>query len=183
MLIGQTLKKLREQRKMSLSILSKESGVQVATLSRIENLKMTGTLDSHMKIAKALGINLSELYTDIIREDSKIDLQTTQSAPDIFIHSDKASYEVLTNKALSKKMMPILLKIEPGGHTNLEQNPAGTEKFLFVLEGKLEIKIEQETYSLLKNNTLYFDASLKHQFLNTGKSVARVLCVTTPVSL
>ena len=80
-------------------------------------------------------------------------------------------------------MMPILLKIEAGGKTNREKNQGGTEKFVFVLEGKIEVNIGKEHYPLSKSNTLYFDASAEHCFINKGKSTAKVLCTTTPVAL
>ena len=183
MLIGKKLKQLRKERKVSLRELSDRSGVQTATLSRMENLKMTGTLESHNQIARALGVSLVELYSDIHTDEKKVDKKTPQSPGDVFIHSDKSSYEILTSKVLSKKMMPILLKIEPQGNTNVEQNQFGTEKFIFVLDGKIDVKIDSQGYSLLKHNTLYFDASLKHQFINIGKVTAHVVCVTTPVAL
>ena len=183
MLIGKKIKELREARKMSLTELSQQSGVQLATLSRMENLKMTGTLESHMKIAQALGAALPQLYNDIIKEEKKVELQTAKSSGDVFVHSKKSSYEILTGKVLSKKMMPILFKIEPGGETHLEHNPFGTEKFIFVLEGKIDVKIDGETYPLSKSNTLYFDASLEHKLMNTSKAPARVICVATPVVL
>ena len=183
MYIGKRLKELRAARGMSLSGLAEKSGVQIATLSRIEHLKMTGTLESHMNIAKALDIDITQLYTGIIKEEDKVDLRTSKSATDVFVHSDKASYEILTAKVLSKKMMPILLKIEPNGKTNKELNQAGTEKFIFVLDGKIEVKIGKESYSLSKHNTLYFDAALEHYLINQGRITAKVLCVTTPVAL
>ena len=181
-MIGKKMKELRENCKMSLTELSQKSGVQLATLSRIENLKMTGTLDSHLKIAQALKISPPELYSNIIREDSKPEVKTA-SSNDVFVHSEKSSYEILTNKILSKKMMPILLKIDPKGFTNKEQSEPASEKFIFVLEGKIEIHLDQEVYSLVKNNTLYFNASVEHYFVNKGKTVAKVICVATPVVL
>lgn len=183
MQIGKKIKELREGRKMSLTELSEKSTVQLATLSRMENLKMTGTLESHMKIAKALEVSLPQLYSDIIKEDKKVEIKTSQTPSDVFVHSKKSSYEILTAKVLSRKMMPILLKIDPGGETHREQNQAGCEKFIFVLEGKIEAKIAEESYTLSKNNTLYFDASLEHKFMNAGKALARVICVSTPVAL
>src|SRR3989338_11206842 len=136
--------------KDSLSELSLKSGIQIATLSRIEHLKMTGTLESHMNIANALGVDIAQLYTDIIKEEDRVDLKTSQSTTDVFTRNDKSSYEILTSKVLSKRMMPILLKIEPDGQTNTEQNQIGTEKFVYVLEGKIEIKIEDASYTLTK---------------------------------
>jgi transcriptional regulator with XRE-family HTH domain len=183
MLIGNKIRDLRKAKRMTLTDLSKESGIQLATLSRIENNKMTGTLQSHMSIAKALGVNITEFYGDVIREESTIDLHQPSSPTDVFFHNDKASYEILTGKLFSKKMMPVLLKIEPEGRTTLEQGQAGAEKFVFVLEGNIEVAVGEERYSLSKHSTLYFDASTKHYIANAGKSSAKVLCISTPVVL
>ena len=183
MYIGKKLRELRKAKGISLTELAEKSGVQIATLSRIEHMKMTGTIESHMNIAKALEIDITQLYMGIVPEKNKVDLKTSQSKTDVFVHSDKSSYEILTAKILSKKMMPILLKIEPGGQTNVEKNQIGTEKFIYVLEGKLEVQIEDTTYSLLQGNTLYFDASVRHCFFNKDKSTAKILCVGTPAAL
>jgi len=182
MLIGQRIKELREAKKLSLTELSQKSGVQLSTLSRIESLKRTGTLDSHIKIAQALGVVLPQLYSGITTEEKSIDLKTEPS-PDIFIHSEKSGYEILTSKMLSKKMLPAILKLEVDGKTTPEQNSEGTEKFIFVLEGNIDVAIGDKTYHLAKNNSLYFDASLKYQFVNKGKNTAKAICVTTPVAL
>lgn len=183
MYIGKRLKELRTAKGVSLSELAQKSGVQIATLSRMEHLKMTGTLESHMNIAKALDIDLTQLYSGIIKEEDKVDLKTGKSKPEIFTKSEKASYEILTSKVSLKKMIPILLRIEPEGKTKKEKEQGGTEKFLFVLDGKIEAQIGKETYPLSKNNTLYFDASLEHCLVNKAKTAAKIVCVSTPVTL
>ena len=183
MYIGKRLKELRKAKGMSLTALAEKSGVQIATLSRIENMKMTGTIESHMNIARALEVDITQLYTDMVQKEDKVDLRTSRSQTDVFVHSDKSSYEILTSKILSKKMMPVLLKVEPGGRTNKEQNIVGAEKFIFVLEGKLDIHVGKHSYSLSKNNTLYFDAGIEHYFENPGNKLCRAIGVVTPVSL
>lgn len=183
MYIGKRVQELRKVKGMSLTELAEKSGVQIASLSRIENMKMTGTLESHMNIARALGVDVTQLYTAIIKEEDKARVHTSKSVSDVFVHSEKSSYEILTANVLGKRMMPILLKIEPEGRTNMEQNPPGSEKFIFVLEGKIEVHVGEKTYSLSRNHTLYFDASLEHTFVNAGKMTARVICVGTPVAL
>jgi transcriptional regulator with XRE-family HTH domain len=184
MLIGERLKSLRKSKKMSLTQLSNQSGVQLATLSRIENMKMVGTLESHIQISKALGIDVTELYRN--PGESKASLvEFDRDSPhnDVFTHSEHSSYEILTRNLLQKKMMPVLIRIDAGGKTSVEQNNAGAEKFIFVLEGSIEAHINKETLSLHKGNTMYFDASLPHSLHNIGKTTAKLLCVTTPVSL
>ncbi len=183
MLIGKKIHEIRKKQKMSLTELSKRSGVQLATLSRIENLKMTGTLESHMQIAKAFNMDITDLYQNIDEESKNIEVQTQETQADFFDYNDKSSYEILTSNILSKKMMPTLLKIDPGGRTNTEQNASGSEKFLFILEGSIDACIGKKTFRLSKSNTLYFDASLPHAFINEGSLTAKIICVTTPVTL
>lgn len=184
MLIGKRVKELRKARNISLSELSKLSGVQIATLSRIENLKMIGTLESHMHIARALGIDITNLYQAVAAQEAASSKQENETnSAETFSYNDKASYEILTTSVLSKRMMPVILKIDPGGKTNPEQNPIGSEKFIFVLDGALQAYIGEKTYTLSRHNSLYFDASIKHYFVNAGKSTAKVISVVTPISL
>ena len=183
MLIGKRLKELRENRKMTLKELSEQSGVQIATLSRIENLKMTGTLESHMQIAKALAVDITELYKEISGSPSDPEQAVERTKTESFAYNDKASYDILVNQVLAKKMLPIVLKIEPGGRTNTEQNRAGSERFLFVLEGSIIAYIGEKSFLISKHHTLYFDASIQHYFVNTGEKSAKVISVVTPVAL
>lgn len=182
MYIGKKLKEVRKSKGMTLVELSEKSGVQVATLSRMENLKMTGTVDSHMAIAKALGIDVIQLYADIIHENKKIDVTNHTSQKDLFIHSERASFEILTTNVLKKKMMPTLLTLATGGKTNIEQNKIGTEKFVLVIEGIVNIVIGEESYSLSKGHSIYFDAAIKHYFKNDASSGAKILIISTPVA-
>ena len=168
---------------MTLVELSEKSGVQLATLSRIENLKMVGTLESHINIARALEIELTELYNKLKTPKEKPQVETPKTLSDVFTHSDKSSYEILTKNLSNKKMMPVLLRIDSQGKTNTEKNNPGTQKFIFVLEGALEVTLGQDKLQLKKYNTLYFDAALPHIYTNIGKTLARALIVTTPITL
>lgn len=185
-MIGKRMKELRKIKGVSLTELSARSGVQLATLSRIENQKMTGTLESHIEIAKALGVSLPELYENIEspKTAKEAGAQSQEPGADIFRYSDKSSYEILTSKIFNKKMMPILLKIEPNGQTNAEQGKMGSEKFIFVLDGHIKVSVGKDTYTLGPGNTLYFDSSLPHAFSNdNANEPVKILSVSTPVSL
>ncbi|MFC1594289.1 helix-turn-helix domain-containing protein [Candidatus Omnitrophota bacterium] len=181
--IGSKIRELRKTKKMTLEDLSKESGVAVATLSRIETGRMTGTLDSHMNIARAFNISLPQLYADIGLETTDTELVEKDTRGDVFIHSDKSAYEILTSKVLDKKMMPTLIKIEPTGTTNPEQTPSGTEKFIYVLEGNLEINIADKKYTLHEADSLYFQGSATHYCKNLGDSTVKIICVISPPAL
>lgn len=184
MRIGDVIRKLRKEREMTLLQLSKASGVALATLSRMENGKMTGTLDSHMAICKAFEITLPELYKDLSSSKKTLEVQTKKNrAADVFIHDKNSSSEILVSRAMEKKMMPTLVKIHAGGLTHKEENKPGIEKFIYILEGKIEAVVGDDKYSLGKDDTLYFDSSLPHYFKNNGNGNSHIISVTCPPAL
>ena len=178
--VGDVIHRLRKERKMTLLELSEKSGVALATLSRIENNKMTGTLDSHIEICKALGINLPDLYKDLASSKKTIELHSKSAKTDIFIYDKKTSSEVLASNFMNKKMMPVLIKIGKSGRTHPEETRVGVEKLIYVLEGKIEVMIGENKYIMVKGDTLYFESSFRHHFKNMGNGEARVISVVSP---
>ena len=65
MKIGNTIKRLRKQKVMTLKDMSELTGIQVATLSRIENDKMDGTLSTYVLLAGGLDMHLSDLFSEV----------------------------------------------------------------------------------------------------------------------
>ncbi|MBU1083701.1 MAG: XRE family transcriptional regulator [Candidatus Omnitrophota bacterium] len=183
MKIGKRLRELRKKKDITLEELSEKSGVALATLSRMENDKMPGTIKSHLSICKVLGVSIAELYREL-EEDTK----TSESIPkegrtEHFVHAKQATYELLVSKTLDKKIMPLMMKIAPGGETQKEQNPPGIEKFVYVIKGVFEAVAGKNKYSLKPGDSLYFDASLPHYFKNSGKTPAEAICVISPPAL
>lgn len=183
MKIGSRIRQLRQESGMTLEELSNKSSIALATLSRVENEKMIGTLESHMKICKALGITLARLYSGLEGNKKEVELQKEKLRSEVFVHNKNSSAEMLTSRVLDKKIMPVMIKIKPGGATDKEESKLGTEKFIYVLEGTIEAIIDVEKYELTKNDTLYFNASLPHQFKCIGETEAQCICVSTPPSL
>ena len=180
MKIGKNLKALRKDRKMTLKELSAKSSVAIATLSRMEHDIMTGTLDSHMQICNALGIKLAEFYREVEDSGKNVSFARKKDEKDTLGPAKKSSVELLTTKVLTKKMMPILLRINKGGSSHREENKPGSEKFIYVFEGSITARVGKEEHTLVKGDSLYFDASLPHVFINTGRGEALGLCVLTP---
>jgi len=178
--IGNIVKGLRKEKKMTLAELSAKSGVAVATLSRIENGKMTGTLDSHINISKALEVALPDMYRDLSDSRKTLEVREKRKGPEVLSHNKKFSSEILASNTLNKKMMPAMMRIEKGGATTRQETRIGIEKFVYIVEGKLEATIGKEKYNLTQGDTLYFESSIPHAFKNTGTGEARLISVTCP---
>lgn len=181
--VGQVIHRLRKEKKMTLLELSTNSGVALATLSRIENGKMTGTLDSHIQICRVLEVQLTDLYKDLVASTHKVEIKTPKMRTDVFVHDKKATSEMLAANSLTKKMMPTMLRLSKGGSTHTEKTKIGVEKFIYVLEGSLEAVIGEEKYTLSKGDTLYFESSTPHYFRNTKSGEARLISVVSPTAL
>ena len=181
--VGVRLRAVRTSQKVTLMELAKRSGVDAGTISRIETGHMSGTLESHIRLAGALGLKVTELYAGIeeARARNAVTLQPSSRHGDVYVHqAGKSSMAMLTADILRKKLMPVLVTIEPGGSTQREEAKVGTEQFLYVLEGACEARVGDATHLLKRGSSLYLDASIPHSLRNPGPKPARCLSVTTP---
>lgn len=184
--VGARLRALRKAQKVTLVELAKATNVDIATISRIETGLMTGTLECHIKLANALGAKVTDLYAGIeeARVKDAVTVQDPSAKGDVYVHeAGKSSLAMLTTEILKKKLMPVLVTIEPGGSTHKEEARVGTEKFIYVLEGSVEAQVGGAVHHLKRGSSLYLDASVPHLLRNPGKAFARCLSVMTPPAL
>jgi len=182
-LIGEAIRLSRKAKKITLVELSRLTGVAQATLSRIETGVMQGTIDSHKKIAEALGVSLAELYSGIDTRKQNIDNESQSARSSANYLSEKVRCEILTPSAPHKKMFPMHIRFEPKGEVTLEPLERGVDKFIYCLTGKIQIVVENDSYELQEGDSLYFDASLPHQFTNLAERESRLIVVTSPSTL
>ncbi|MBI3307083.1 MAG: helix-turn-helix transcriptional regulator [Candidatus Omnitrophica bacterium] len=177
--LGQRIRTLRKTKRITLIDISKKTGIAQATLSRIETGSMMGTVESHEKIAEVLGIGLSELYSGVDRRYDEI----AHSRPEerkATPHSKNVEIQLLTQESSKKKITPLLLTLHAAGATQNEHQERGVEKFVYVLDGEVKVKVDKEEFHLKPGETLYFDASLNHQITNEKQKTARLLVAVSP---
>ena len=182
MKIGERIRQLRGE--MKQKEFAQACGIDDTTISKIEKGSITGTLDMYRKICRALGISLSTLYKGVYEDEVKPVEESSSLEEKPFYYNEKASSQFLTrNIFLNKKMLPEILILEPQGEAQ-DELPADTQRFLYLLEGEVEIKIADHTYTLKQNQPFYIiDASIPHSIKNTGPAQARILRITDPVRL
>ena len=180
--LGERLRQLRG--KISQKDFARLCGIADSTICKIENGSLTGTLDVHRKICQALKISLSTFYKGVYEDDVKPIETAPPPEEKPFHYNAKATSQFLTrNIFLNKKMLPEILVLEPEGQAQ-DELPADTQRFLYVIEGEVEIKVGETPYKLKPDEPLYIvDASMPHSIKNIGTSKARVLRITDPVRL
>ena len=181
--LGERIRALRKAKHLTIVDIAKKTGIDQATLSRIENGKMTGTLDSHRRIAEILGLRLPELYESVMQQIAEFKDKKVRQKMETFSHSGGAVAELLTTGVLQKKMMPVLLKIKPRGRTETEEHSASSERFVYILKGYIEAVIGRDRRPLNQGQSLYFQGSAPHYFVNKLKTECQLISVITPTSL
>ncbi|HOW59509.1 MAG TPA: XRE family transcriptional regulator [Candidatus Omnitrophota bacterium] len=178
--LGQRIRTLRKEKGLTLVEISEKTGVAQATLSRIETGTMIGTVECHEKVAEALGIGLSELYTGIDPRYEQVTHLSQTDARKTTHHTKDVHVELLTQESSKKKITPLMLTLQGGGKTEKENQERGVEKFVWLLDGNVKIKLDNEEIPLKPQETLYFDASLPHQFINEGQKPAKMFLAVSP---
>ncbi len=177
--LGLRIKTLRKARRLTLVEIAAKTGIDQATLSRIENGKMSGTIKSHMKIADVLGVPLPELYEKVMEQINETKEKIAKRKLEVLSRSTGVTAELLATGTLHRKMVPTLVRLAPKAKTGQEHFPANVERFIFVLEGSIEAILGDERRVLNAGQTLYFNASLPHQFNNVLKSESQLISVVS----
>lgn len=177
--IGQRIREYREKAALSLADASSLSGIPAATLSRIENNKMSPTFPVLLKLMT--GLRLS--WTDLIGSDATYSEQELSIAsPDIgepTVVPGYAYYVPHHANPLSEHLQPLLFDVIA---TDLESAGGlrGHEgyEFSYVLSGSVVFYVEGQEPRILKTGaSVLFRSDVPHAYVSQGPGSARLLNV------
>lgn len=171
--LAKKIRKVRTRRGLTLAQLGKQANVSVAMLSKIENAKVSSPVSTYARLAKALEIPLSELFS----EDELISLSLVRKVERKQCISFSGYIgEAIAYKRSPKKMEPFIFSYTP---RNVHPPPYqhDNEELIFVLEGDLEFRYGKDKYVLTPGDCVYFDANIKHsaRALNHKPALALVV--------
>lgn len=168
--IGEEIRALRTQRRLSTRALAALAGVSQPLLSSIENGRTQPSVPSLYAIAEALGVGPSALLPheeSVVRSahgmplapgDSPVSLALLHAAPSHAIEAYRVEH--------------------PPGHRDAEPFQHSGEDMIHVLEGALVVECGEITLRLAQGDTVLIDGTSAHSFATDPESPAVVLVVT-----
>jgi mannose-6-phosphate isomerase-like protein (cupin superfamily) len=93
----------------------------------------------------------------------------------------KYTLKWLVPNSQKNEMEPIIITLEPGGQYK-EEKPHEGEEFGYVLSGSIYLHIGDKKNKVKKGESFYFKPRANHYISNVGKTVAKVIWVSTPPS-
>ena len=178
MKIGNKLRRLRLQRGLTQEELADRCELSKSFISLLERDLTSPSLDTLSGLLETLG---SDLPTFFREKDEKL----VFGSEDIFVKEDpeglRGMIKWLIPSSQKNQMEPILVEMAPGGETT-EDDPHEGEEFGFVLAGTIKIVLGDRVERVRKDESFYFRSNAPHKLVNAGKSVCRVLWISTPPS-
>ena len=180
--VGLRLRALRKARDLSLQQLSNRLGVSIGHLSQVERGLSTASLKLLAGAADTFGVGLADLFpgtdaaspneaetgTIVVRQSERGRLGLWQAG---------ITKELLTAPRGASRLNLFMVRIEPGGTTGEEDYVHGGEEAGFVIEGALELHVEDRTWRLEPGDSFRFASDRPHRFGNPGAVPALVLWV------
>jgi len=173
---GARLRHAREANRMSLGEVAARSGVTKSFLSRVERDRTSPSVASLIGICDALGLSLAELFqvpqTTLVRREDRPRIADLPKAAEVV--------DTLITPAYERHVTVIETAAAAGasGGSTLYTLPSECE-VCFVVQGAIEVQIEDERFVLTAGDALTFGAAVPHSWkaLSDG---ARVLWILAP---
>jgi transcriptional regulator with XRE-family HTH domain len=176
--VGKRLREIRTLRGLSMRMLAKMSGLNINTLSLIENEHTSPSVSTLQQLAQSLHINISEFFEGN-PQSKKVVHQHNGKRPCISFANNKI--EDLAAGLPRFGIEPIIVSLSP--NTGSGRNPivhTGRE-FVYCLEGHVSYTVDEEKYLLEPGDSLLFEAYLPHHWRNVDVTPSRILLVLCPM--
>ncbi|OZI31179.1 hypothetical protein CAL29_24930 [Bordetella genomosp. 10] len=189
------LKLLRVQAGLTLEALAQAAGLTRSYVSKLERGVSTPSIGAGLKIAKALGVTVEELFADSPDDDPVVITRAEKASP------RRAAAPLAALGQPGGKKSPPAARDEPrpprvvsGAQPNhrmvafvvtpsdepVHNHPMSHhegEELLYVLKGSIDLRLARRTETLHAGDSAHFNSSIPHKITSVGKTPASVLLV------
>lgn len=173
-IIAGNLKRIREDKKLSLEKVAGITGVSKSMLGQIERGESNPTINTIWRIASGLKVSFTSLVNSsqaeaIIVHKSDIEPLIEDNGKyrvyPVFPYEDGRRFEMYT------------VEIEKGGYFGTDTHGERTQEFITITEGQLTVLTDNKEYTVNKGNSITFSADKPHAYHNSGSGLTRLCMV------
>ena len=164
--VGARLKRLRTQRRMTLSGVAKATGISKSTMSRLETGQRRPTLELLLALSHAYRVPLDDLVAAPEEGDPRIQLKPRRVKGRTVIP--------LTRQPDGMQAWKIVI---PTSKVNPEPRAHDGYEWIYVLSGHMRLVLGDQDWVLGPGEVAEFDTQVPHWFGSTGNEPAEILSI------
>ena len=175
--IGERLRGLRDVLDIPAEEVAELCGISLDHYLKIEAGEADPSVYRLSKISKRYVISLDVLLFGEEPRMSRYYLTRDGQGPEID-RGDKYQYQTLAGGFRGRKMDPFLVVVDPlPAGKRYSKNTHDGQEVDYILEGTLELTIDDKVLVLKKGDCIYFDATIPHCMNALNGKPAKFLCV------
>ena len=167
--LARNLKTLREQQNLSLGQLAQSSGLSKVMLSQLEKGSGNPTINNILKIANALKVPYTALLDTLgssaaVVRGAELPVQASEDG----LYRARCYYA----SNAERNFEWFQLYLEPGCRYTSIGHRARALEYLVVQSGEMAVEVGGRRYELGKDDSISFQSSQEHCYINTGAAAA-----------
>ena len=181
--LGDKVRTLRKKLGMTQKELAEQVGLTPSFISQLEKNLISPSLDSLLKLSEKLNTQPIYFLTDgesgplqkmVIKPSERQDIHLQE------MKGTNVKLQLLVSDVLNRRMEPYLLIMKEGAVINGHFYSHKGDEFAYIMEGELEVEIQDEKQLLRPGDSLYIGSTFPSKWVNMGKGDAVLLWVLSP---
>lgn len=162
--VGAAIRELRQKHGLTIAQVADQADISRGMVSKIENGQTSAGMDTLARIARALGVSMSMLFSKYDATATSAQHVKKGAGMEVVRRGTKSghTYHLLAyDQGPVKVFEPFLITIEDDSERYPTFEHPGNE-FIYMLEGRIEYRCGQETYVLEPGDSLSFQGDVPH---------------------
>jgi len=196
--MGDTIRSFRKSQGRTIQELSSSTGLSAAFISRMERGEINPSIASIMKIARALHINMADLFQEAGAPETATPGKTGGETGGESSHADTLEVvhqeqrrqlvspglnfsEFLLTPSIRNVGIEFIYHVsEPGATSGEEYYSHSGEECILVLKGELSLWVEEQELCLKAGDSVHFRSDRPHHWENRGRTAVEAVWVVVP---
>lgn len=169
--IAQNVKDLRGKKGLTLDEAAKLTGVSRSMLAQIEKGDVNPTISVLWKIANGFKVSFSSLTENKTRQSEVIRFSDIKPLTDL--GDGYTNYPIFPFQE-DRLFETYRIEIDADGSLEANAHLPGTEEYITVFSGKVEITTDTEAFLLDTGDSIHFKADVPHSYRNVGSDTVNL---------
>lgn len=172
--IGETLRKTRKVRGLTLQQVATESDLTPSFISLIERGKAQASVPALLRVCASLGIGIGTLFDHPAGDVVEAGRGAVLNMGGVGLR------EYILSPATEERFVVMQSVIEPDGGSGGAYSLAAETVFVFVVQGALELTVNGHVHVLERGDSFTFPATAQHEWWNRTVRETEVLWTIAP---